>query len=114
MERRKEARIKTRLPCQLIIAGTRYGGLVLSVSPIGCFVQTSAQPAIGNQVEARIQIPAEETPVTLLGTVASKKIVPAALRTVAQGGIGLSIQYAPEAYYSFLMTLSSRNPADRQ
>ena len=112
MEHRRAHRFKTRLPCELMIDGRRHSGVILNVSPVGCFAQTSAQPPIGATVEARIHAPSEGLPIALNATVVSKQLVPPALRTVAHGGIGLSIQYAPASYYTYLATLRlMENPA---
>ena len=105
MEDRRAPRFKTRVPCELTIGGSRHSGIILNVSPVGCFAQTSAQPPIGANVEARLITPSSESPIAVVATVARKHVVSPALRTVAHGGVGLSIQYAPESYYAYLATL---------
>ncbi len=107
VKRRRALRFKTRTLCRLLIDGRHYSGVILNVSPLGCFAQTSAQPAIGAQVDARIYTASEESPVAIVATVANKQLVPPPLRTLAHGGIGMSIRYAPESYYSFLASLST-------
>ncbi len=42
------------------------------------------------------------TPVALTAEVVWHRRVPASLRSVAEGGIGLRIRYAPEPYYRLL------------
>ena len=105
MEDRRAPRFKTRLPCELMIGGRRHSGIILNVSPVGCFAQTSAQPPIGAKVEARINTRSSKSPIAVVATVARIQVVPPSLRAVADGGVGLSIQYAPESYYTYLATL---------
>ena len=62
MEKRRELRTKKRLSCTLDVAGERYPGIVLDVSPGGMFVQVRANPLPGAEVTIELTIPgAEET-----------------------------------------------------
>lgn len=106
MERRRADRVKTRVPCELHIAGRRHSGIVLNVSPVGLFAQTVAQPALGTGVDVRLRLREQNDGLALRATVASKRVVPSRLVPLAQGGLGLSIEYAPEAYYEYLLSVS--------
>ena len=102
MENRREARLKKRLGCALFIKGVRQHGIVLDVSSKGLFVQTSAKPAPGDSVRIELTLPGESRVTTLTATVARVRVVPPALLSVAQGGIGLMLQNPPEEYFVFV------------
>jgi len=102
MDKRREARTKKRLGCALFIKGVRQHGIVLDVSSRGLFVQTSAKPAPGDTVRIELTLPGESRVTTLMATVARVRVVPPALLSVAQGGIGLVLQNPPEEYFVFV------------
>lgn len=97
-------RRKWRMPCEVRASDRRHSGFVLDLSPTGLFVQTSAKVAPGQELELALWLE-DEQEVTLSVSVARKKVVPARLLTVAQGGIGVRIRQAPEAFYAFLREL---------
>ena len=106
MENRREVRLKKRLGCALFIKGVRQHGIVLDISSKGLFVQTNAKPAPGESVRIELTLPGRTTVTTLTATVARVRMVPPALLSVAQGGIGLVLQNAPEEYFVFVGTVA--------
>ena len=102
MDKRREPRLKKRIACALWIKGVRQHGIVLDVSSKGLFVQTSAKPAPGESLRIELTLPGETRVTTLMATVARVRMVPSALLTVAQGGIGLLLQNPPEEYFVFV------------
>jgi hypothetical protein len=102
MNRRRASRIRKRLGCSLKIDGRHHSGVVLDVSAAGLFVQTSAKPEPGTPVSVELSVPGSPRPLFLQAVVARQKLVPPQLLTVAQGGIGLLIQNAPEDWYTFI------------
>ncbi len=102
MDRRRAKRMKKRLGCSLQIDGRHHSGVVLDVSATGLFVQTNAKPDPGTPVSFQISIPGSPRPLFFQALVARQKIVPPQLLTVAQGGLGLLIQNAPEDWYAFI------------
>ena len=102
MDKRREPRMKKRIACALWIKGVRQYGIVLDLSSRGLFVQTSAKPAPGDTVRIEMTLPGQPRTTTLMATVARVRMVPSALLTVAQGGIGLTLQSPPEEYFVFV------------
>jgi Tfp pilus assembly protein PilZ len=99
---RRAERTRKRLPCALFVEKRRHAGMVLDLSANGLFVQTSAAPEVGERVTLECHLPNQEQPARLETRVARRKLVPPKLRTVAQGGLGLRIENAPEPYYAFV------------
>jgi hypothetical protein len=95
-----DSRFKKRFPCRLKQGPRQYAGVILNVSRTGLFVQTSAFPGGGAEVE--VTLAGRENAATLTAEVVWQRRVPGALRTVAEGGVGLRIRYAPEPYYGLL------------
>ena len=98
-------RAKRRLACTVIVGQQRYSGVILDVSQTGIFVQTHAKAQPREPVLAELAVPGHREPLRLETVVARMRMVPAPLITVAQGGLGLRITNAPEAYFAFLATL---------
>ena len=94
---RPEPRYRMRVPCRVQIGESSHFGVVLNLSRMGLFVQTSAGVSAGDPVELIFK---EEAPVR--AQVVWHRRVPPALRSVAQGGAGLRIVGAPEEYYRLL------------
>jgi hypothetical protein len=105
MNKRRAPRAKRRMPCALRHDGSRYSGLVLDLSANGLFVQTSASVEPGDALEIELPLPGETEPVRLRATAARRRVVPARLRTFAQGGVGVRLIGAPEAYFAFVAGL---------
>jgi hypothetical protein len=107
MDRRAATRTKKRLTCALVIDGSRVSGIVLDLSASGLFVQTSANPPPGAELGLELEIPGEAGRSILAVRVARKKVVPPRLKSVVQGGLGLQIERAPEAYFGYVAQLQS-------
>ena len=104
-------RMKMRLACEVEVDGRRHSGLVLNVSPGGLFVQTNAKPTSGDRIHVALSVPGQPANLALDAAVVWKRVVPASLLTVAQGGVGLRLLNPPEDYYQFLAdTTESRLP----
>jgi hypothetical protein len=89
------------------MSGRRQNGFVLDLSRTGLFIQTSADPNPGERLDIEVVIGDQVLPMHV--EVARRKKVPPQLLTVAQGGIGVRILSAPEAYYTALAELKGPN-----
>jgi Tfp pilus assembly protein PilZ len=105
MGKRRAPRVKKRLACSLHHAGKRYAGMVLDLSSRGVFVQTSASPDPGEPVSLELALRGQAEPLRLEGRPARRRVVPARLRSVAQGGVGVELSSAPEAWFAFVAEL---------
>lgn len=101
-ERRKNDRTKKRLSCSLSVEGRQHPGVVLDISATGLFVQTGASPKPGARAEVECFVTGQAEPLALIASVARRQVVPAHLRGVAKGGLGLHIEQAPEEYYRYV------------
>jgi hypothetical protein len=90
------------MACRLGIGSQRFSGVVLDLSASGLFVQTTAKPNPREPVTIELSAPRHREPIRLEAEVARLFIVPAQLITVAQGGVGLRIRNAPEAFFELL------------
>jgi hypothetical protein len=100
-EKRTLARVKKRLPCELVVEGVTHTGLVLDVSPRGLFVQTAATPAPGTSLTVRLHPPSGRA-IVVQGRVARRRMVPRRLASLASGGIGVRVESAPEEFFQLL------------
>ena len=107
MTGRVSDRTKRRTPCSFSMNGRRQNGFVLDLSRTGLFIQTSADPNPGERLDIEIVLDDKVLPMHV--EVARRKKVPPQLLTVAQGGIGVRILSAPEAYYTALADLTGPN-----
>ena len=98
-------RTRRRMACRLVLGHQRFSGLVLDLSSSGIFVQTTAKPRPRDPVTIELNVPGQREPIRLEAHVARLFLVPAQLATVAQGGVGLRIGNAPEAYFQLLQQL---------
>ena len=81
-----------------------YSGIVLDVSRTGLFVQTgAANSQMGDEVEVTLRRRGPEPSIALKAQVVWQRRVPPQFRTIAEGGLGLQIRYAPEPYYRLLL-----------
>ena len=103
MDPRVEPRFKRKTPCKLRHQQRHHSGMVLDISRTGLFVQTSATAQDGEEVEVTLSAGRATALLTLAAQVVWLRRVPAQLRTVAEGGLGLRICYAPEEYYNLLV-----------
>jgi Tfp pilus assembly protein PilZ len=104
---------RKRLPCRLRVAGGSHSGMVLNLSRCGLFVQTSAGPPPGAQVAIDLDVTSHTNTLPIGARVVWRRVVAPHLRSLTQGGIGVRIDSAPEAYYSFLAELAGEAPAGR-
>jgi Tfp pilus assembly protein PilZ len=93
------------MPCSLTVTGRRHAGVVLNVSPRGLFVQTRAKISPGESVEISLCAPTHAREIELSAMVVWRRMVPAVLVAVAQGGCGVRIQHATESFYEYLSTV---------
>ncbi len=97
-----EPRYRKRVPCQLLVGDESHPGMVLNVSRRGLFVQTSARARPGDRVRIALNASAQRGAIGLEARVVWKRVSPPQLQSFTQGGVGLEIQLASEAYYDFL------------
>jgi hypothetical protein len=93
--------------------------MVLNVSKSGLFIQTSAAPAPGTAVVIDLDVASGEESVPLQGRVVWRRMVASQLRSISQGGVGIRIESAPEAYERFILAVagddsSSASSADAE
>ncbi len=88
--------------CTVTIGGRRHSGVVLDVSARGLFIQTNAKPTADEPVMVEMSVPNQKETLRLNARVRRVKVVPPQLLTVAQGGLGLEVENAPEAFYALL------------
>jgi len=98
-------RTRRRMACRLVLGRQRFSGVVLDLSASGIFVQTTAKPRPRDPVTLELNVPGQREPLRLEAHVARLFVVPAQLATVAQGGVGLRIRNAPEAFFELLRQL---------
>jgi Tfp pilus assembly protein PilZ len=89
--------------------------MALNLSKSGLFIQTSAGPPRGTAVVVDLDVPDDEETISVEARVVWRRVVAPHLRTISQGGVGLRIESAPEAYYHYLsgvvgQALGSRTP----
>ncbi len=109
-DNRKMPRTKKRLSCRVTVNEQRYTGIVIDLSATGMFVQTSATPKPGTPVMLEVQMIDGDT-LQLHATVARLRNVPARLKTIVQGGVGLRLEGAPEAYFRLIEELQGPREA---
>lgn len=97
-----EPRFKKRVPCDLVVAGSRHPGIVLNISRGGLFVQTSVAFRRGDWVTVDLNSKAEPEAIGLEAVVMWNRKVAAQLRGVRHGGVGLQIRNAGREYYDLL------------
>jgi Tfp pilus assembly protein PilZ len=105
-----EPRFRKRLPCRLKVAGGSHSAMVLNVSRGGLFVQTGAGPPPGAEVRVELDVASHSDSVPIGGKVVWRRMVAPHLRSLTQGGVGVRIESAPEAYYSFLSGMTGEAP----
>ena len=98
MDRRRNRRIKRRIPCQVVVDGEAHQGIVLDLSARDMFVQTSATLSRSEQVEVIFPADGQRPEITLRARVARRKQIPPRLVTITHPGLGLQILDAPPNY----------------
>jgi hypothetical protein len=104
--RRREIRIKKRLPCEFVDGDKSVRGFVLDVSQQGIFVQTLRPVDPGGEVGISFTPPGFGQAIEVRACVVRSLRVPPHLATVATAGVGLRIKMAPPEYYDFIASLS--------
>jgi hypothetical protein len=100
MSGRRSNRTKHRTPCAVTIDGRRHNGFLVDYSMSGMFIQTSARPNVGERLDIELILRGHKLPMHV--EVARRKTVPAQLRAVAGGGIGVRILSVPESFYRLI------------
>ncbi len=108
-----DERFRKRIPCAFNAGGRSSSGLVLNVSRSGLFLQTSMPEDSGTVVDLELNPLEREQPIALTARVVWRRAVPAQLRTIVNGGIGMQIIRADEAYYGLLSELVERRGKTR-
>ena len=112
-QNRAAKRFRRRMACELVADGRLQRAIVLDVSSSGMFVQTSSRLTPGTPVELQLRFDTNDEPISIRARVVRHRSVPANLTSVAQGGIGLQILEAPEAFYESLRNQDSTVPHAR-
>ena len=100
-----EPRFAKRIRCAISDRGTPRTALVVNVSRSGLFMQTTVPAQMGSTFDVELNPADQQEPIRLKARVVWRKNVPARLRGVAKGGIGMQIVWAPEEYYGLLAEL---------
>ena len=104
MERRKAERIDKALSCVLVIGDRRHPGIVVDLSPMGLFVQTSVSPPPGERV--RVVLRREGVAdVEVEASVARTSGLPRRTASVARSGVGLRIESISDDYRQLLHSI---------
>ena len=101
-----DKRFRKRIPCAFNAGGRSCSGLVLNVSRSGLFLQTSVSEDSGTVVDVELNPPDRGEPVALTARVVWRRAVPTQLHTMVNGGLGMQIIWADEAYYGLLSALA--------
>ena len=102
MNETTQPRYRRRVPCRMHVGEQNYAGVVLNLSGTGLFVQTSASARPGDTIELTL---GGTIPVS--GEIVWRRKVAPMLRSVAEGGVGVRIRNAPEAYYTLLASAAA-------
>jgi hypothetical protein len=107
-DRRRETRIKRRIPCEVLDGDKRVRGFVLDVSPKGMFVQSLKPIQPGGEIGIVFTPPKLGQTIEVRASVVRSLRVPRHLASVASAGVGLRINMAPSEYFDFLASLTYR------
>ena len=114
MQSQADPRFQKRIPCAFNAGGRSCSGLVLNVSRSGLFLQTSTPEKSGAVVDLELNPLDRHEPIALKARIVWKRAVPAHMRSMAKGGLGMQIVWADEAYYGLLASLiETRGPLRR-
>ncbi len=95
MERRRSARVRHRLPAEIVHGGTRHSGFLFDVSPHGAFIQMASPVDAGEEVElwfADDQL----APQVARARVVRRRALPAMARSSQRSGVGIEWIHAPQ------------------
>ena len=116
----RHKRFRKRVPCQFTLKGRRFSGVVLNISAGGLYVQTNANTEAGSDIQINLT-PSQLAPegsseaIPLHAKVVWRRVVPQQLRSITQGGLGLRIERASEAYYHLVQICESdKSPGKSQ
>ncbi len=98
-------RYRRRMTCELIVEGSRHGGLITDLSASGLFVRTKHTSRAGDRV--RIVLHQEEGELEIDARVVREHRMSRHHTTGTPSGIGVSIMSAPEGYFHMLGRLMS-------
>jgi hypothetical protein len=104
MERRKAERIDKAISCVLVIGDRSHPGIVVDLSPIGLFVQTSVSPPPGERVRVVLRLEGGAD-VEVEATVARTSGLPRRTASVARAGVGLRIESISDDYRQLLHSI---------
>lgn len=110
LERRSEARLRKRLPCQLRNRGGIYPGVVSQIGPGGLHVETEADLRPGETVFVTLESAAAAVPER--GRVVYRRQAPQSLAQVCPSGVGIRLDAPSALYRSFLGSLAAGTEAD--
>ena len=104
LDKRRDKRVKRRVTCTLDIDGRHQYGAILNLAPGGLFVQTRAKPPRSDELQVPVHLRLPDAPdILVLETrIVRWYQVPSQLATVAGGGLGLTIQSAPDVWFEFV------------
>jgi len=104
MERRKAERIDKALSCVLVIGDRHHPGIVVDLSPMGLFVQTSVSPPPGERVQVVLRREGGAD-VEVEASVARTSGLPRRTASAARGGVGLRIESISDDYRQLLHSI---------
>jgi hypothetical protein len=100
LERRSEARLRERLPCQLRSRGGSFSGVASQIGPGGLHVETDADLRPGETVFVTLESAAPAVPER--GHVVYRRQAPLSLARVAPSGVGIQLDAPSALYRSFV------------
>lgn len=102
--RREFEREKHRIGCQFTVDGRTQSGIVGDISARSLFVNTSAKPTEGAEVELVMREP-KIGDIAVRGHVARRPKTHRAVRIVAPAGFAMTVEDAPEPFFELLVML---------
>ncbi len=103
-ENRKFDRERRRISCEYRAAGSAHTGIVANLSARGLFIQSSAMPDDGAQLDLLLHDP-EFGEVQLWGRVVRTKPPHRTLANVEPGGFGVVVESASEDFFRLVTGL---------
>lgn len=101
------ARFRHRVTCDLIIAGSRHGGLITDLSASGLYVRTKHTSQTGDRI--RLVLHEEDGDVEVDARVVREHRMSRHHTTGTPSGLGVHIVAAPEAYFHLLSKLMNES-----
>lgn len=108
LSRQRFQREKYRLTCEVLHLGERHSGIVTDLSASGLFVRTSQLPPKGTTLRVRLQRDDGGQTIELDARVVRIHKRSRHHTTAVASGLGLQILSAPESYFHFLASLTSK------